>query len=622
MLALVYNRSRKSRRGYIEPRNQLRQCKVAKADVAAAHTSEETLNMQSTLSAVPSLEQRRVREGRHARAMHAHQRPGMPAAASRRGIRDDAAELTTRSVQGDEYRYRIKLDGTVRIVRCVPASAHIEIPENVGGRIVTELGDSSFSDLPGIHDVACPPSIRRIGGWAFSGCLNLDRARLNEDLESIGEEAFARCWALKELHVPASVRTLGPRFVDPHGNRWRTVFTNVSISPENRYLMVDENDVVYERGERGLALVDGARFKGSVLKTLPNTVDIRPRALASNGHIKEALLNEGLITIGEAAFRGCTGLSHVRFPETLEEIGTGAFSCSALREAYLPAACTHLAPHALETGPIVAAAAGSTVSSTLASIRVHPENPAYRMESAVLCRRIAAGGSSAHASWEAVLCTNGAASVHLPRTVTQATASVFSGAAHIETLHVHEGLRFARAHAGTQTQSGTGAFLPHRSCERLVIDLDEPIDGTTVVDLEFPAGDIRKQTLCVPLEDGRVNVRALLQAYDAALPAVPHKLERAHAMAARLGAPVLLAEESRALFTETLNRNLSAICVHFGARSWWDGFDKLIDARVVNEANISSVIGLLSAADDALSVRYLLNAQWERFGKARWDFEI
>ena len=63
MLALVYNRSRKSRRGYIEPRNQLRQCKVAKADVAAAHTSEETLNMQSTLSAVPSLEQRRVRDG-------------------------------------------------------------------------------------------------------------------------------------------------------------------------------------------------------------------------------------------------------------------------------------------------------------------------------------------------------------------------------------------------------------------------------------------------------------------------------------------------------------------------------------------------------------------------------
>lgn len=589
-----------------------------------------------------------------------------------------AGDLVACSPQGDEYRYLLNQDGTARIVRCTPAAKSVVVPSKLDGRTVTELGDSSFSDLPRIESVVCPSGIRGIGIEAFSGCLNLARVELPEGLESIGEEAFARCWALTAIDVPSTVKTLGAHIVGTMCSRWHNRFTEVRIPASNPHLLANEDGVIYKRSELGLILLDGTHFTDSVLSTLPDTMAIAPRAFSSNTSIEQAILNEGLRIVGEAAFRGCGKLQQVAFPETLEEIGEGAFSRAKLREAYLPASCTRLAPHALETGPVIAVRRGGAVDSTLESIRVHPENPVYCTISSVLCKRLAPVQSSEDAdpAFEAVLCPRSVDTVHLPKAVRRIQAATFSGTARIGTLRLHESTLIECIEDATESAGrGTGALLPHLSCERVIIEFEGaerakgPAEGARqeprIVEVEIPFGDAGKKALGAlrarltlepansapeqqdATEDANVAGKAVnheartpnasptpgasaarldipffLQTYDQALENVPDKLERAHAMASRLASPALLSEHSKALFEQTLQQNLETICIHFGARAWWKNIDKLLDARIVNAGNISRIIDALSAAGDALSVSHLLAAQRERFGKARWDFAI
>jgi len=53
-------------------------------------------------------------------------------------------------------------------------------------------------------------------------------------------------------------------------------------------------------------------------------------------NLREVLLNEGLLKIGDDAFAGCVALVRIQVPSTVTAIGTGAFSeCTSLKEVEL-----------------------------------------------------------------------------------------------------------------------------------------------------------------------------------------------------------------------------------------------------------------------------------------------
>ena len=150
----------------------------------------------------------------------------------------------TAEKEGDYYWcYRPK-GGTVEIYRNgsytgdAPAispkptgTATISIPQTIGGKIVTSIGQGAFAGCTGVAgveipntvtnidknafrgsaltSVMVPGSVERIGYGAFYGCTSLADLSLANGLKYIDESAFYGCSKLTEVVFPNTVKTIG-----------------------------------------------------------------------------------------------------------------------------------------------------------------------------------------------------------------------------------------------------------------------------------------------------------------------------------------------------------------------------------------------------------------------------
>lgn len=91
----------------------------------------------------------------------------------------------------------------------------IKIPEKLNGYTVTRLADYSFSRdyyedyylRHNIRSVTIPRSVTSIFWSAFRECENLTTLSLGENIQVIGEGAFAGCSSLKSITLPAGLTT-------------------------------------------------------------------------------------------------------------------------------------------------------------------------------------------------------------------------------------------------------------------------------------------------------------------------------------------------------------------------------------------------------------------------------
>jgi len=54
-----------------------------------------------------------------------------------------------------------------------------------------------------------PESVKRIGGFAFSGCISLANITIPKGTKSIGDWAFEGCTSLVSITLPRSIRKIG-----------------------------------------------------------------------------------------------------------------------------------------------------------------------------------------------------------------------------------------------------------------------------------------------------------------------------------------------------------------------------------------------------------------------------
>jgi len=74
---------------------------------------------------------------------------------------------------------------------------------------VTEIAHAAFYKCYALKEVTLPGSLRLIGIRAFHGCQNLKQLALPEGLETIRNDAFLKCLGLTEITIPATVRKIG-----------------------------------------------------------------------------------------------------------------------------------------------------------------------------------------------------------------------------------------------------------------------------------------------------------------------------------------------------------------------------------------------------------------------------
>lgn len=225
----------------------------------------------------------------------------------------------------------MELDGR-RLVRFLTNLKHVDIPEGIRC-----IGKSCFFDKRGILSVTLPASLREIEGRAFRNCIGLASVRFLSDQVQIHEDAFLNCTALTQVVTPDGAchriqgisRPAGEEIPPLVRTVHRQVLGNFRLSGTVLFKYLgDESRVVVPEGVTVIA----------------------EEAFAGNESIDRVLLPESVTEIGAGAFRDCLvlqsihGYGHpadqekaVQFPAGIRRIGAGAFeNCVKLLRIRLP----------------------------------------------------------------------------------------------------------------------------------------------------------------------------------------------------------------------------------------------------------------------------------------------
>ena len=251
-------------------------------------------------------------------------------------------ELTERG----ELVYQIYKDHAT-LLSYAGTDEHLELPNRVQDKYVTEIAPYAFSDLTMVQgadalplrSIRFPNRLQRIGSGAFQNCVSLEALELPSAVDVIGSKAFYHCIGLKEVKLPSGVRTMGAYvFAECSGLNKVTLPTSVNtigsgvfaccesleeiaLSSVNSYYKIMDG-ALYTKSEKTLLAVP-ARKTGSF------TISKGTKKIASDcfscSRLSEVVLPEGLETIENYAFYGAVRLRVPAFPESLTSIGHYAF---------------------------------------------------------------------------------------------------------------------------------------------------------------------------------------------------------------------------------------------------------------------------------------------------------
>ena len=176
--------------------------------------------------------------------------------------------------------------------------------------------------------------VKRIGAGAFEDCYALTSVTIPNSITSIESFAFKNCQSLNSINIPQSVVFIKP-----------TAFSNSGIyndesNWEDSVLYISDCLIQAKRGltgsyivKEGTRLIINEAFAGSNLTdiTIPNTVtDIGVGAFQYSA-ITSIIIPNGVTKIWAGAFHHCTSLKSVTLPNSITQIQRDAFrDCTAL----------------------------------------------------------------------------------------------------------------------------------------------------------------------------------------------------------------------------------------------------------------------------------------------------
>ena len=270
---------------------------------------------------------------------------------------------------------------------------------------ITEIGDFAFSGCDLMKEIAIPDTVTKIGSYAFCGCSSLDSVNIPDSVTRIGDYSFYECSSLNEvilpqylreiddytfygcnnlnyISIPDSVCTIGKGAFACSGLTavelsdnitmidWyafsNTMLTSITlpagiISEEfniNAFdgcmqlveIKVDENNCSFFSDSYGVLYADSRCLWA-------------PKNLSGSYEVVE-----GTETIERYAFSGCTELSNLVLPYSLEMIYAGIIrGCTSLKHIHIPASVRYIF-HAFSD------------CSSLEAITVDEDNSWYRSD--------------------------------------------------------------------------------------------------------------------------------------------------------------------------------------------------------------------------------------------------
>lgn len=209
------------------------------------------------------------------------------------------------------------------------------------GLNLVEISNYAFYNCYSLTSIELPESVKKIGDFSFSGCINLKLGVINsKDNIIIGFNAFENCNNLMYFASNAMNASFlndyymfvlclyAPANADGYGYNWSCW--------DGRYYMttIDGNKYLYgeDVSEEGIAsrFVRGTLLNNGNVEFLENTKEIGPYSFESCENVEEIILPDTLEIISEGAFSG-SGIKNIVIPENVYSIGAYTFdNCTEL----------------------------------------------------------------------------------------------------------------------------------------------------------------------------------------------------------------------------------------------------------------------------------------------------
>ena len=185
----------------------------------------------------------------------------------------------------------------------------VEIPKQIGGKPVTEIGAEAFKYCYA-ETVLLPDTVTHIGARAFEGCAYLQSVTIPQACVSIGADAFSGCTMLQTVTLPGTVQEIGAGAFD--GTPYLENQTGDAV--------VLGNGILY-------------RYRGSdTAYTVPEQIRIiGAGAFADAETLEKITIPAGVQQIQQGSFSGCTALAEIEAPDTLTYLAADAFADTAWR---------------------------------------------------------------------------------------------------------------------------------------------------------------------------------------------------------------------------------------------------------------------------------------------------
>ncbi len=206
------------------------------------------------------------------------------------------------------------------------------------------IGRFAFRDCS-LLEVILPQGIETIEKNAFQGCTSMRRFYMPDTLKTLENEALRDCMSLSELRFSASLESVSEGVcvgcsslrtaVIPEGPKYiqQNAFSGCSSLQEvfipDSVVEVSGNafaETPLFKMTAGHYIVGRFLIKADGYSPIPVGVHrIGPRAFERGG-LRQAIIPEGVISIGDNAFANCGVLTDVVIPKTVTEIGVDAFA--------------------------------------------------------------------------------------------------------------------------------------------------------------------------------------------------------------------------------------------------------------------------------------------------------
>lgn len=197
---------------------------------------------------------------------------------------------------------------------------------------VTSIGDDAFNDCSGLERVGVADGVVSIGMGAFQGCSSLTDFVIPSSVVSIGADAFDGCSSLTNIMLPSNLSSIKyatfrgcsglTGIVIPSGitSIEGNVFANCSGLEK---ISVERDNVNY----------DSRNDCNAIINSESNTLITGCRS---------TVIPNNVTSIGESAFEGCSGLTHIVIPSNVTSIGDYAFVGCSFTDVEVPSGVTSI----------------------------------------------------------------------------------------------------------------------------------------------------------------------------------------------------------------------------------------------------------------------------------------